>query len=187
MYSRFDFGNGFLVPVRFHENGGGVIAMTAQVAPEVFVGLGCSVGGYAKIKGNVRICGRCTIFGDLLPGDVTVQIEDNALIAGSVDIRGSVLIRDNAQIRGNSKISGSAQILHHARISDNVVIDGDVVVRDQAVIQGHTKITSKGRRIEVRGEYFMKDQNHEYDLHKNKTRKRKPSTLKIVTFYQAIS
>lgn len=182
LFQRFDFGDGHQVPVRIHDNGGGVIALTAHVDPTVFVGAGCKVWGHAKLYGRVRLVGRVLVFGHNLPGDVSVQIEDDAVIVGSVQISGAVLIRDRTEIRDNAKLSGCVQAMHRVRICGNTVLDGDVLVKESAYLTGNTRIISFGRRTVVQGEHYMNGQNIEYTRTSDSPRKLRASALRPAVF-----
>lgn len=175
------------MPVRIHENGGGVVALTAHVDPTCQVGVGCEVSGCAKIYGRARISGRVKIIGSDLPGEVSVQIEDDAVISGrDIVISGAVLIRDKAEVRGSVKISGAVQIMHRARVDGEVVLEGDVKVLEGAYITGKTRIISHGRRTIVRGEHYMNDVKVEHVVRNDKQRKPRITALRPV-IYEALA
>lgn len=149
----FDFHDGRgHVPARKHQNGGGIVALTAKVANSVFLASDVVVFGYAEVRDNVRVTGRASIQGDLLPGDISTLIEDNVKIVGPVEIRGAVLLRDSAEIRGHVKMSGLVQVMHHSTVAGNVVLEGDVLVLDRSHISGNIRIVSSAKQIVVRGE-----------------------------------
>lgn len=188
MSQRYDFGDGKLVPVRIHENGGGVVALTAHVDPACHVGVGCEVSGGAKIYGKAKISGRVKIIGSNLPGEVSVQIEDEAIVSGrDIVISGTVLIRDRAQVRGSVKISGAVQVMHRARVDgEGIVLEGDVKVLEGAYITGKTRIVSHGRRTIIRGEQYMKDVKVEHIVRNENQRKPRVTAVRPA-IYEALA
>lgn len=179
---RYDFGDGRLVPVRIHENGGGIIALTAHVEPSVFVSAGCRVCGYARLLDKVRVVGRVLINGGYFPHGVSVQIENEAMIVGSVQISGSVLVRDNAQIRDNVRLSGCVKVYHRARITGDVVMEGNVKVTENAYVTGHSRVIALGRHVEILGDHYMNDQKVEHALATEGQKKRRATALRPVIF-----
>lgn len=177
---QFNFGDGQHVPAYVHENGGGLVALTAKVDPSVFVGKGCKVWGKAEIRGKVRLVGNVEVFGADLAGGISVLIEDEALIAGSVRITGAVLIRDKAEIRDNARLSGCVQVLHRARIHGDAVLEGDVQVMEAAFITGKARIIANGRRITVRGEHYIDGQCIENVTSSGKQRKRRVTSMRPI-------
>lgn len=177
---QFNFGDGRHVPARIHENGGGVVALSADVDPSVYVSSGCKVWGKAQIRGKVRLVGNVEVFGADLAGGISVLIEDEALIAGCVRITGAVLIRDKAEIRDNVRLSGCVQVLHRARIFGDAVLDGDVQVMEAAFITGKSRIIANGRRIQIRGEHYIDSQCIENATSTGKQRKRRVTSMRPI-------
>lgn len=186
-FQRYDFGDGLLVPARVHPNGGGIVALTADVAPTVYIGAGCTVSGGAKVCGHARIVGRVQINGDISADGVSVLIEDHAIVAGSAKISGKVLIRDRAEVRDNAQLSGAVAVMHRAHVAGDAVLRGDIQVMDEAYIGGSTRIVSIGRRVTVRGEKCFMDEQIEHVVQTDRTRKRRASTARAVVYDHQIA
>ena len=182
MTQRYDFGDGKLVPIRIHGNGGGVIALTAQVDDTVYVGAGCCISGFARLSKNVRISGRVKIHGENLSSGISVQIEDDVIVSGSVQISGVVLLRDRAEIRENVRVSGCVQVMHRARVTGNAVLDGDIQVMDSAHITGSCRFISPDRRLIFRGEHFVQSQTIEQVVRNENQRKKRVTALRPLVF-----
>ncbi len=91
-----------------HQNGGGLVAETANVAETAYVGLRCVVLDNASVLGFSRISGISIV-------------KDSTIISGMSMIYGDSVITDNAEVSGkalvyNSEISGNSRILSHAHI-----------------------------------------------------------------------
>lgn len=103
----FDFGQG-PVPAHQHPNGGGWVAETAHVSPNVHVGPNAQVYGHAEVRDHVKILEYARVFGN-------AQIFNNAIIKGC------------AKIHNGAVISGSVTIGDDIKFS-NIKISGDVLI-----------------------------------------------------------
>lgn len=147
---RYDFGDGRgLVEARLHENGGGVVEITAEVEPSVYVDRECVVFGFAQLRDRVRVLGRCRISGSRLPGGVSTLLEDDAIVAGNVVIEGQVLMRDKSQARGCAKLSGQVAVMHSAVVCDNARVAGNVRLRDHSYLHEDVTVIAEGDRLEL--------------------------------------
>lgn len=155
---RFDFEDGRgLTEYRTHPNGGGRVAVTAQVEPSVYIGAGCWVSGYAVLKDNVFVSGRVRIDGDLHSNGVVTQIDGNARITGNVRVKGCPIIGGDVDIRDDAYIEGPVEILHRARIADQARLIGWVRVLDRAYICGSAELLGRTEKLEARDEAYLKD------------------------------
>lgn len=147
---RYDFGDGRgLVEARKHENGGGIVEITAEVDPTVFVDRECVVFGFAQIRDRVRVLGRCRVSGARLPGGVSTLLEDDAIVAGNVVIEGQVLMRDKSQARGCAKLSGHVAVMHNSVVCDNARVAGNVRLRDHAYLHEDVTVIAEEDRVEL--------------------------------------
>lgn len=153
----YDFGDGKgLVQARIHSNGGGYIALTANVDDSVFIGTGCFVFGYARIKDRVRVTGKCRISGVNLPGNISTLIEDDVVISGQVVIEGHVLMRDHAQARNFCKLSGGVAMMHRSQVGGRATLAGDVYLFDRSgVFDDVTIISSLKKPLELRSADYL--------------------------------
>lgn len=152
----YDFGdNKGMVEAKFHRNGGGVVALTAQVDETVYIDRSCVVFGHVRIKDRVRIVGNCRISGESLPGNVATLLEDDVFIYGNVVIEGQVLMRDHAQARNFSKLSGSVAMMHHSQIADRAVIAGQVQLCDHAYVHEDVTVIGEDELITLNGRDFL--------------------------------
>lgn len=158
MSNYFDFEDGRgLVAYNLHANGGGKVALTAQVDETVFLDAACVVFGKARIKGDVRITGRVRISGESYPKGLSTLIEDEVQISGNVKISGCVLLRDKADIRDNVVLSGCVNVMHRARIHGNAHLDGWVSVMDSAYLCGDVKIQGISEELVIRGTTYLRE------------------------------
>ncbi|MGJ7523949.1 hypothetical protein ACSFA0_26015 [Variovorax sp. LT1P1] len=149
----FDFEDGFgLVEFDFHPNGGGRVAATAEVDRSVLVSEGCSVGGFARVRGAVSITGRARISGEKYPLNVSTLIEDRVVITGNARIAGCVLLRDQVEVRDNVQLLGCVRAFHRAKMSGNVRLEGWVSVMDSAYLSGDLVMIGKTEQLQVRDE-----------------------------------
>lgn len=154
------------VEVRRHENGGGLVEVSAWADPTVYVASEASIreGGVVRddasiddcavvsggvVSGRARIKDRATVSGGNISGE--------ALISGKSRIEGDPEIAGRAEVSGSAIVRGSAQIINRAVISGGIVegrarIGGTVVMRSgrvagRAMIGGNVTISGSGVRI----------------------------------------
>lgn len=153
-FYNFNDGSGH-VPARRHANGGGWVALSAFVAPTVYVGMCAVVFGYARVTGNSKITGEARVGGILLEtglsttihGDVTIT--DRAQVLDAVMITGRARICGDAMVFGNANISGQAIVAGRARVGHYVTLKDDVYVTDAVRLVGKqtSRIILSGARL----------------------------------------
>lgn len=101
---------------RPHPNGGGMVALTALVSPNVYVGPRAMIRDRAVVVGGVRlfdesiveekavVAGRCTLRG-------------KSRVSGEAVLRDNVTMHDAARADGLVRISGSVKLRHFAHVS----------------------------------------------------------------------
>ena len=118
---------------RFHANGGGFVALTADVAETVYVGKDAMVLGESRIKDQVKILDRSRVFSEAqISGQVVVS--DNALISGKAELSGRAIVSGNSRVSGLSKVSGQVQV------TDNAQVFSTAQVSDQAKVFGNARV-----------------------------------------------
>ncbi|MFF5097631.1 MULTISPECIES: DUF6055 domain-containing protein [Actinosynnema] len=80
---------------RWHSNGGGWVANTANVAASAYVGPKAAVMGRASVQGNARIEGLGWVNGGTVGGNAVVR--DNALIQDGANLSGNVVVGGDAE------------------------------------------------------------------------------------------
>jgi len=104
---------------RTHPSGGGLVAITAQVGPNVLVDKHAMIKGRAIVVGSVRLFGQAVIEEDAVVTDFCT-LRDQSSIGGRAVVRGSVQLADRARIEGSAHISGGVLLQHFARIKQGV-------------------------------------------------------------------
>jgi len=114
-----DFGDGEVLAHR-HPNGGGIVANTAKVSNDSFVGEGAVVYENAVVVNRSKITGNVKVHGSAICNNVV--LEDDVEVFGSAEVKGGVIIF------GPSKISVSPKVVlgfdHPVIITDDHVIIG---------------------------------------------------------------
>ncbi|WP_202918683.1 DUF6055 domain-containing protein [Saccharothrix deserti] len=80
---------------RWHSNGGGWVAGSANVASTAYVGPKAAVYGRATVTGNARIEGLGWVNGGVVGGNAVVK--DNALIQDGANLSGSIVVGGDAE------------------------------------------------------------------------------------------
>jgi hypothetical protein len=111
---------------------GGYVVSPDNLSQEgdCWIGKGCSAVADSKIMGNALITGNVVTWG-------FVEVRDNAVVKGSVDIRGC-----KAQVYGNALIIGEELPSGLASM-----IEDDVSVSEYAVICGRFRIFGQKREF----------------------------------------
>ena len=121
---------------RLHTNGGGFVALTADVVETVYVGKNAMVLGEARIKDQVKILDRARVFNEVQISDQVV-VSDSALVFGKAELSGEV------KVSGNSRVSGLSKVSEQAQITDNAQVFSTAEVSGQAKIFGDAKVFKK--------------------------------------------
>jgi len=121
------------VKSHLHDNGGGLVADTAQVAPTAFVGRGAAVLDHARVEGNAHIEDFATVSGDAVVTDSAV-VSGNALVTRRARVEGEALVTDYAELYDNARVTGRARIFGAGRVY------GGNEVADEAVVKGFSSI-----------------------------------------------
>ena len=99
-----------------HDNGGGLVAITARVAASAYVGRTAMVRDFAVVGSNVRLFQQSVAEGRaLLLGMTTLR--DNATVGDRAVVRG-VTMKDNAYVGGRSRLDGNIRVEQTARVVD---------------------------------------------------------------------
>jgi UDP-3-O-[3-hydroxymyristoyl] glucosamine N-acyltransferase len=118
-----------LVRYYYHPNGGGLVAITAIVTLDVYVGRMARVDDRAIVTRGVRLEGSSRIAGDAFVSD-------------------GVRLRDHALIDGRAVVSGNVRLRRRSRITDLARVDGHVSLDYFAKIGGATSIIGSGFAVE---------------------------------------
>lgn len=111
---------------RVHRHGGGLVSVTAVVAPSVRVAPNAIVRDYAIVVGAVRLFGQSVIEGNaVVSGGATLR--DRACIGGEAIVRGQVNLAHHARIDGDARVNGGVLLQHYAHISRGVLSGGMTV------------------------------------------------------------
>lgn len=156
----YDFGDGNgPVPASQQPNGGGWVAATAACDSTVFVELGATVFGTAKVTGTSKIYGSAKVYGQAQINN-TCQIYGSAQVYGTAILFGDVQVYDTAQIFGNAQVGNApsyptgsylkvpesrAQIFGAAMISGYTRITGECQIFGNAQVLGYSIITENAQ------------------------------------------
>lgn len=111
------------VRYRQHQLGGGLVAVTAYVAPGVRVAPQAIVRGHAVVVGAVRLFGRVVVEENaVVTGSCTLR--DDASVGGDAIVRGSVTLADHARADGYVRLGGSVKLRHFAHVSAGIITGG---------------------------------------------------------------
>ncbi len=90
-----------------HQNGGGLIAVTARVAPSVYVAESAAVLGRAWVRDDVRV-------------------EDNAVIDGDAQVTGSARLRHDSRVGDQAVLEGKVLMLRNASVGGSAHLRGTI-------------------------------------------------------------
>lgn len=111
---------------RIHDNGGGLVSLTATVAPSVYVAEGAMIKDHAVVVGTVRLFDRSVIEGRAMVADMCT-LRDNSCIGGDAVVRGQVTLAHHARIDGDARVNGGVLLQHFAHISRGSLSGGMTV------------------------------------------------------------
>lgn len=114
------------VKYRVHEKGGGLVALTARVEPDVYVDKGAMVKDRAIVVGGVRLFDRAVIEGDGIVAD-SCTLRGGSSVGGEAIVRGNVTLAHSARIDGDARVTGGVQLQHFAHISRGTLSGGMTV------------------------------------------------------------
>lgn len=146
-----------------HPNGGGFVAITANVSPSVVVSSDSTVCGYAKISGSVQITGNssvgdfatiegnvvldhsdvegfATIRGFLIPGLPSLNLVNGTLVFGHAVIEDDAQL-DNSTIYGNARILSNSKVIQ-SKVYGHALIGGGYI--NSSVVHGLTTVGPDG-------------------------------------------
>jgi UDP-3-O-[3-hydroxymyristoyl] glucosamine N-acyltransferase len=110
-----------------HENGGGLVAVTAIVEASVYVGPDARVRGYAELRGKVRLTHHAVVEGNAkLSGDCVLRNEARA--SEDCELTGRVVLVKHAHIGGSARLFGPLYIGYFAYIGEDSKIIGDLMI-----------------------------------------------------------
>lgn len=111
---------------RIHQNGGGLVALTAHVAASVYVAPKAIIKDHAIVVGSVRLFDRAVIEDSAVVGDACTLRGDSS-VGGEAILRGSVQLNHEARVDGNARLSGGLQLQYFARVSQGTLAGGMTV------------------------------------------------------------
>jgi hypothetical protein len=111
---------------RIHQNGGGLVALTAHVAPSVYVAPRAIVKDRAIVVGSVRLFDRAVIEDQAVVADACTLRGDSS-VGGEAILRGSVQLNHEARVDGTARLSGGLQLQYFARVSQGTLAGGMTV------------------------------------------------------------
>lgn len=150
----FDFGSG-PVPAHIHPHGKGIVADTAYVENNCFVGKDARVSGYAGVAGNSKILHRAIV-------------TDGAIVCGSSTIEDDAVIKKNAKVYGGSVVGGKfvvngGKILGGAIIHSNDALECTDSVVTINGLHEDLNLTIVDNRLLVIGGYLFNASDFELD------------------------
>lgn len=110
-----------------HPNGGGRVASTASVGPNVYVAPTAEVLDSAVVTGAVRLFGRSRIEGQAIVVG-TCTLREDASVGGDAVLRGNVTMVGYARVEGLARISGGVRLEHRALITAGAIV-GSFTIR----------------------------------------------------------
>ncbi len=110
-----------------HANGGGLVAVSAHVAPSVFVGPEAKVCDYAIVRGTVRVMHQATVAGHATVSG-SGKIRDQARVDGCAILRCRISVRSHAHITGTALLDGCIIVDYYAYLGDGVRLFGSLRV-----------------------------------------------------------
>ncbi len=134
------------VGYRYHNNGGGLVALTAKVDATSFVSAGSKIEGEAEVSSNCRIEGFSIVRGGAKISDHVV-VRGSTLVEGNAYVSAAALLED-AEVSGAARITGPCFVGSGTLITEKAVIEGSVTVVN-AQVRGHAQLRDK---VEIRGD-----------------------------------
>lgn len=103
-------------PYRRHPRGGGLVALSSDVAGSVYVAPHAVVRGCAVLAGMVRLFDRTVVEDSaVIVGMCTLR--DRSRVSGEAILRGGVQVWDDAHVDGLARLTGNIKVRHHAHVS----------------------------------------------------------------------
>ena len=112
-----------------HDNGGGWVANTANVAPTAFVGVHAMVYGQAAIRDHAKVYGLAQVFAHAI-------ICDHAEVFGYAAVCDHAVVGNHAKVYGFAQVCDNAIVRGHAEVFSYAVVSGDAIVRGKTIIDG---------------------------------------------------
>lgn len=104
-------------PYSVHPYGGGLVALTASVAPHVYVAPRAMVKDHAFVDGIARLFDEALIEGDArVTGMCTLRGFSSA--GGDAILMDGVSLEAYARVDGSARIEGSIKLQHRAHVSE---------------------------------------------------------------------
>ena len=116
-----------------HANGGGWVAVSAQVDDTAYVGPDAMVLEAAHVKGYARIVGKAVV-------RQSAQVSDHAVISGYARVGEQAQVSGQAQVGGYAKLAGKAKLTGNARLMEYATVDGDGMVSGDVMIRGFGEV-----------------------------------------------
>lgn len=111
---------------RVHENGGGLVAMTATVARTVYVAKNARIRDRAIVVGAVRLFDQSVVEEGAIVAD-SCTLRGDSSVGGEAVVRGGVTLAGRARIDGDARVSGGVHLQYFAHISRGVFSGGMTV------------------------------------------------------------
>src|SRR3989338_876401 len=132
----FDFedGNG-LVEAHRHKKGGGWVANTAIIGPDVYLGPEARVFNTASVYGNCIINGQSRVC-DAAVVEGEVSIHNHVEVSDSAHISGLIKLYDRVRVCGYADLGGSFSVYDRVNLSG----DAQLCLGEGAYLHGEVKI-----------------------------------------------
>lgn len=112
-----------------HPNGGGMVAVSAKVAPTAYVAPGARVLDEAQVLDSARILDSAVIRG-------RAKVSEKAIVGGSAVVTDEARVSGEAQVFGGATIANRAHVKDRARVRDAIHVIGDGVLQGEALAKG---------------------------------------------------
>ncbi|MFZ4893316.1 hypothetical protein ACL9RL_02580 [Plantibacter sp. Mn2098] len=102
---------------RRHKFGGGLVAVTAKVAPSAYVDRRAMVRGHAVLLGTARLFGEAIAEDHAVLGGMTT-LRDRARVGGEAILISGVIVREDAYVGGKTCLEGPIVVEGKAQVID---------------------------------------------------------------------
>ncbi len=112
-----------------HPRGGGLVATTAKVSPEAFIGPQAVVLESATVAAGARVEGRAIVRGRATVTDKAIirghaRVGDQATIGGESLVTGYATVRERVTVAGNAHVTEWSAVLGQGTVTGNTLVQG---------------------------------------------------------------